>query len=103
MGLKSNVFPTYYASDLKLHITNDPDLFPLHKLPWPGPVLTPDGLEEHEIDRILDSQRCRQGWQFLVCWVGFRPEDNEWLTGHVLQDCEALDRWYEAGGDGPDS
>jgi hypothetical protein len=98
-----NDFPTYYANELKLHIPNDAELFPSREHPRPGPVLTPDGLREHEIDRIIDSRPRGRGYQFLVRWKGFGPEDDEWLAARLLEDCEALDRWYESGGDGPGS
>lgn len=66
-------------------------------------MLTPDGLQEHEIDRILDSRPRGRGYQFLVRWKGFGPEDDEWLRAGLLEDCEALDVWYESGSDGPGS
>jgi len=66
-------------------------------------VLTPDGLREHEIERIIDSRPRGRGYQFLVRWTGFGPEDDEWLAACLLEDCEALDKWYESGGDGPGS
>ena len=64
--------------------------------------MTNDGLMEHEIERIIDSRPWGQGYCYLVHWVGYRPEDNEWLLGHMLEDCEALDKWIENGGDGLD-
>ena len=93
----NNSYP-YYASELKLYHPNDPQLFPDHELPKPGPVLTPDGMHEHEIEHILDVQPhgCRH--RYLVRWVGYSPEDDEWLPGRMLQDCEALNRWIESGG-----
>jgi len=96
-------FPTYYASELKLYCANDAELFPSCEHSRPGPVLTSDGLKEHEIDRILDSRPRGRGYQFLVRWKGYGPGDDEWLAGRQLEDCEVLDRWYASGGDGPGS
>ena len=96
-----SIFPTFHASELKLHIKNDTNLFPDWDHPRPGPVLAVDGLEKHEIQSIIDSLRRGQGWQFLVQWVGFGPEDDEWLNAQTLNDCKALDRWCDNGGDGP--
>jgi hypothetical protein len=96
-----NTFPTYYAAELKLHVANDPILFPSREHARPGPVLTPDGLHEHEIERIIDSRPRGRGYQFLVRWKGYGPEDDEWLAARLLEDCEALDVWYDSGGDGP--
>jgi Chromo (CHRromatin Organisation MOdifier) domain len=101
MGRMTTIYPTFHTSEIKLYHANDPLLFPTHELLKPGPILTTDGFAEHQIDRILDSRKHGQGWQFLVRWVGYRPEDDEWLQGQDLEDCEVLDRWYEAGGDGP--
>jgi hypothetical protein len=94
-------FPTYYASELKLHIPNDPVLFPSREHTRPGPVLTPDGLQEHEIKCIINSRPRGRGYQFLVQWKGFGPKDDEWLRAGLLEDCEALNIWYKSGGDGP--
>jgi len=59
-------FPTYYASELKLHIANNPVLFPSREHTQPRPVLTPDGLQEHEIEHIIDSRPLGRSYQFLV-------------------------------------
>ena len=40
----------YYASQLKPYHANNPTLFPNHELAKPGPVLTPEGLQEHVIE-----------------------------------------------------
>ena len=85
----NNSYP-YYTSELKLYHPNDPQLFPDRELPKPGPVLTPDGMHEHEIECILNVQPRGCGHQYLVRWVGYSPEDDEWLPGRMLQDCEAL-------------
>ena len=79
--LDNNNAYLYYASKLKLYHPNDPQLFPDCELPRPGPVLTPDGMHEHEIEWILDTQPCGHGHWYLVRWVGYGPEDNEWLPG----------------------
>ena len=99
--LDNNSAYPYYASELKLYHPNDAQLFPNRELPKPGPILTPDGMQEHEIERILDAQPRGRGYRYLVRWVGYGPEDDEWLPGKMLKDCEALDRWIEAGGNGP--
>ena len=80
------------AENKKIQLENDP-----------GPVLIPDGMWEHEIKWILNEwpQGCR--YWYLVRWVGYSPEDDEWLLGRMLRDCEALDQWIESGGSGPTS
>ena len=53
--LNNNSTYPYYASKLKLYHPNDPQLFPNHELPKPGPILTPDGMQEHKIKHILNG------------------------------------------------
>ena len=62
--------------------------------------MTDNGLMEHEINKIIDSQLWGCGYHYLIHWVGYRLEDNEWLPGHMLEDCKALDRWIKNSGDG---
>ena len=81
----------YYASQLKPYHSNDPTLFPNHELAKPGPMLTPEDLQEHIINWILDTWECGHGYQYLVCWVGFRAEDNEWLSCKDVKVSKALD------------
>jgi hypothetical protein len=94
-------FPTFHSSLLKRFIANDATLFPERELNPPGPIVTPDGLTEYFVEEIVDARRRGKGWQFLVRWTGFGREHDEWLSARLLDDCEALDRWYEKGGDGP--
>ena len=58
-----NTFPTYHASELKLHIANNPLLFPSRELPEPKPILTAEGYEEYLVDSIIDSRRRGRGYQ----------------------------------------
>ena len=61
-----NVFPTYHASELKCFNDNDSSLFPSRDHPRPSPVMTTEGLEEYQIDKIIDQRRRGNGWQYLV-------------------------------------
>ena len=90
-----NTYPTYHASELKPYLANDTELFPSCKLSQPQPIVTSDGLEEYLIEEILDSRRCRKGWQYLVHWMGYGQEHDCWLTGSVLQECVALNEWLD--------
>jgi hypothetical protein len=56
-------------------------------------VITKNGAEEWPIDEIIDERKCGCGMHYLVRWVGFGPEDDEWLPGKTLEDCAALDVW----------
>ena len=103
LDIKSNAFPVYHASELKPHLTNDSTLFPNHALARPGPILTEDGLEEFTVDQILNSRHHGRGWQFLVRWAGYDAEHDLWIPASELNECKALNIWYQSGGNGPDT
>jgi len=88
-----NIFPTFHVSQLRPYHENDATLFPSREQPRPGPVVTEDGQLENFIDRIIDERRVGRGKKYLVRWVGYGEEDDEWLSRRELEDCEALDVW----------
>jgi hypothetical protein len=51
------VYPTFHTSELKQYNTNDATAYPSHELAHPGPIVTPDGLEEFFVQDIIDSHR----------------------------------------------
>ncbi|QRV83751.1 Retrotransposable element Tf2 protein [Ceratobasidium sp. AG-Ba] len=46
--------------------------------PQPPAEVTPDGEEEYEVEKILDSRKRRNQVQYLVHWKGYGPESNTW-------------------------
>jgi len=103
LDIPTDAYPTFHAAQLKQHVVNDPSLFPSREFKQPGPILTANGLEEYLVDKIIDSRRRGRGWQFLVRWLGYAPQHDLWIASADLADCEALDKWYADGGDGPDA
>ena len=73
-----SIFPTFHASELKLHVTDDTNLFPNQDHPQPGPVLTADSLEEHKIHSIINSQRGVEAGNF---WFGGWVLDQKTMNG----------------------
>jgi len=71
-----NIFPTFHASELKHFFENDATLFPSQESLKPGPILTSDGLEEFQVQEIIDSHWQGRGYQFLVQWTGYGPNHN---------------------------
>ena len=55
LDIPTDAYPTFHASLLKHHITNDASLFPSHKFKQPGPILTTNVLEEYLVDTIMNS------------------------------------------------
>ena len=84
-------FPGFHASLLKPFVPNNPTMFPDHEFTRLGAVVTEDGTEENMIDKIVDARCCGRGKQYLVRWVGYDCDHNEWLSGKLLEDTEALD------------
>lgn len=93
------IFPGFHASLLKPFKPNDSALFPTCTHAEPGPVVTEDGEEEWEVDRILDRRRRGKGWQYLVRWKGWRPGADQWLAGRKVDELEALDRFLSGIGE----
>ena len=103
LDIPSNTYPMYHIAQLKQHLANDPILFPNCELPQPGPIITSSGLEEFLIEDIMDSCHHRHSWKFLVRWMGYGPKHDLWVLSGKLSDCQALDLWYQNGGDGPEA
>jgi hypothetical protein len=85
----------FHAKLLKPWKPNDPTLFPDRQLPEPGPTLNPDGEPEWLVEKIVDQRRRGKGYQYLVRYVGYGPEDDRWLPGAEVDELEAMDRWLE--------
>lgn len=86
-------YPGFHAKLLKPFQPNDAEAFPDRELPKPGIVVTEDGQEEVMIDKIVDERVRGRGKQYLVRWIGYGKEHDEWLPGSELEDNEALDVW----------
>ncbi|KNZ73104.1 hypothetical protein J132_01290 [Termitomyces sp. J132] len=91
---KRHTFSRFHASLLKRHVANNRMLFPNREYTHPSPVIMEDGATDHQvIDKIIDEHRHGRGRQYLMHWVTFPPEHDEWLPHLELDDCEALDVW----------
>jgi hypothetical protein len=55
--------------------------------------MTENGLEEYQIEKIVDEHRRGHGYQYLVRWSGYSEGDDTCLPQRELEDCEALDQW----------
>uniref|UniRef100_A0A803K5R9 Gypsy retrotransposon integrase-like protein 1 n=1 Tax=Xenopus tropicalis TaxID=8364 RepID=A0A803K5R9_XENTR len=68
------IHPVFHVSLLKKVVENP---FPGRIGAPPEPV-TVQGVEEFEVQAILDSRYRRGRLQYLVQWKGYTPEDNSW-------------------------
>lgn len=87
-----NTFPIFHTSQSLPFIENDKELFPGCELDKPPAVII-NLQEKYTIHRILEEQKHGWGIQYLVCWCGYGSEEDRWLPGRELKDCEALDIW----------
>jgi hypothetical protein len=85
--------PVFHTSQLLPFIENDPSLFPSHEFSKPPPVIDEDGKEEFLVRDIIDERRSGHGFKYLVCWIRYGEEENQWLPRKLLEDTEALDAW----------
>jgi len=83
-------FPTFHFSLLPAFVLDNDKLIPSQKLPQPGPVITPDGEEEWVIKKIIDEWPQGQGKQYLVHWLGWDSEEDQWLACREVAEMEVL-------------
>ena len=72
---------------------NDDELFPGRALEEPGPLVTTEGEREWFVEQVLDRRRRGRGYQYLVRWRGYGPEQDTWLPGRDVANLEALEVW----------
>lgn len=72
-----------------------PDKFKRAPIPLP-PVITPDGEEEYEVERILNSRTNKKGdVSFLVRWKAHLPSEDSWQTESDVRNAkQAIEEFY---------
>lgn len=62
----------------------------------PESTLRKDGSREYEVESILGHKRIgkTKALKFLVRWVGYGPQFDEWLTAHDLRNASEFLREY---------
>ena len=62
----------------------------------PPPIILDTGDEEYEVEAILDKKISRRQVQYLVKWLGYGPEHNQWLPLKDLTNSMDLIRDFES-------
>lgn len=82
-----------------LEPATDPAMDPYQRRRLPAPAVVVDGEEEFEIEKLLQKRRIRRGrgWstQYLVRWLGYGPEFDQWMPEHRLAHAPDLVQEFE--------
>ena len=66
------------------------DLIPERQTPPPPPPVIHDGIQEYEVERILDSQFFRGKLEYLVHWKGYGAADDLWIPERDVSGARRL-------------
>ncbi|KNZ75142.1 hypothetical protein J132_04627 [Termitomyces sp. J132] len=78
-------FVQYHTLKLLFFNENNASLFPLHEMAEPRPVFVPNtGLQKYYVEKIMELHWRGRVWLYLVWYVGYGPEHDQWLSGKNL-------------------
>jgi hypothetical protein len=92
------VHPVFHVSLLCGHPT---DKFGRKPIP-PLLVVTLEGEEEYEVERILNSRKVGRQLQYLIRWKGYGPEEDTWqLKADVPNAPKLVQRFHQQHPEAP--
>ena len=97
LPLSLKIHPTFHVSLLK-PVSTSPLSPPAEP---PPPTLIIDDHPAYTVNRVLDVRQRGRGYQYLVDWEGYGPEERQWISRSLILDPSILDDFYACFPDRP--
>ncbi|KAJ8374999.1 hypothetical protein SKAU_G00055790 [Synaphobranchus kaupii] len=85
------VYPVFHVSQVK-PVSSSPLSTPT--IP-PPPVRVVDNAPAYTVNRVIDIRRRGRGFQYLVDWEGYGPEERSWLHKSLILDHSVIQDFHE--------
>ncbi|XP_041653002.1 chromatin-associated protein swi6-like [Cheilinus undulatus] len=84
------VHPAFHVSQLKP--AKSSPLVPTSKPPPPPRFV--DGERVYTVKKLLAARRRGRGYQYLVDWEGYGPEERSWVPARDIMDPELINNFH---------
>ena len=90
---KIKIHPVFHVSLLEIYHSN---VIPSRIIPPPPPIML-EGIQEYEVEGIIDSRIFRNKPQYLVKWKGYSIAEATWEKKENLTHApDALEKFHKA-------